>query len=231
MHSLTLDCPPDQAELVSAELWDLGACGVQEEDVPVSRTRLRAFFEAPPDLSSLQAYDPLLEEEPETDWAAESLKAWPRRRGRREVLPRAAVERRSRDCRAASGSPSIPAWPSVPAAITATQLCLEALEQYLRPGETVLDLGTGTGILAAAAYLSRRRTRLRLRCRLRLRRIARDNSPPTPSRCRCLQAPPVLSLARGGPRGRQHQRASIIEHSLGDLARLSRRALILSGRG
>jgi len=32
-----------------------------------------------------------------------------------------------------------------------THLCLTLLEQYLRPGDTVLDLGTGSGILAIAA--------------------------------------------------------------------------------
>ncbi len=32
-----------------------------------------------------------------------------------------------------------------------TQLCLELLEQVLRPGQTVLDVGTGTGILSAAS--------------------------------------------------------------------------------
>ena len=32
-----------------------------------------------------------------------------------------------------------------------TQMCLQALEDTLRPGETVLDVGTGSGILAIAA--------------------------------------------------------------------------------
>jgi ribosomal protein L11 methyltransferase len=34
-----------------------------------------------------------------------------------------------------------------------TQLCIEALEDYLRPGTRVLDVGTGSGILARAAAL------------------------------------------------------------------------------
>lgn len=32
-----------------------------------------------------------------------------------------------------------------------TQMCLQALEEHLRPGDRVLDLGTGSGILAIAA--------------------------------------------------------------------------------
>jgi ribosomal protein L11 methyltransferase len=32
-----------------------------------------------------------------------------------------------------------------------TQLCLQAIERHLKPGATMIDLGTGTGILAIAA--------------------------------------------------------------------------------
>jgi ribosomal protein L11 methyltransferase len=34
-----------------------------------------------------------------------------------------------------------------------TQLCIEALERYVRPGGAILDVGTGSGILAIAARM------------------------------------------------------------------------------
>lgn len=34
-----------------------------------------------------------------------------------------------------------------------TQLCMAALERYVRPGDALLDMGTGSGILAIAAAM------------------------------------------------------------------------------
>jgi ribosomal protein L11 methyltransferase len=44
-----------------------------------------------------------------------------------------------------------PGWAFGNGAHVSTQLCLGVLEDYLHPGQSVLDLGTGSGILAIAA--------------------------------------------------------------------------------
>jgi ribosomal protein L11 methyltransferase len=226
--SLTLECPQDQAELVSAELWDLGACGVQEEDVPVNRTRLRAFFETAPDLSSLQAYEPLLEEEPDVDWVAESLNAWPPL----EVGSKFHLAPPWNTDPAPPGRIRLTIHPGMAfgtGAHNATQLCLEALEQHLRPGDSVLDLGTGSGILAAAAHhLGAHRT---IGCDVDLDSvcIAKDN----------LAADGIpASVFAGSARSVASNAFDLVVANInaethralvGDYVRLARRTLILSG--
>jgi ribosomal protein L11 methyltransferase len=56
-----------------------------------------------------------------------------------------------------------------------TQLCLSALEEYVRPGTEVLDLGTGSGILAIAAARLKARYVLAVDHDQQAVRVARDN--------------------------------------------------------
>jgi ribosomal protein L11 methyltransferase len=151
LFSLLLQSSPDREEFLIAELWQQSTAGIVEED-----GRIRAFFEDDCDpvrlLDLFAEFTPELRQEPSTDWEQVSREAWsplligrnfflvppwsneptPAERLRLEVYP-------GRAC----GTGRHPA----------TQLCLEAMEDYLRPGDHVLDVGAGSGILSAAAVL------------------------------------------------------------------------------
>jgi len=153
MFSLVLTCTEPQAEFISAELWERGATGIEEIPLPGGRCRLRAWFETPDGLAeAFAAFGGEVEPAPEVDWEAVSRQAWPAfALGRRLYLA--------------------PEWDESPTpagrlrlvvhpgqalgtgAHPATQLCLEALDRFLQPGRSVLDIGTGSGILVSAAHL------------------------------------------------------------------------------
>ena len=137
--------------MLSAELWEEGAAGVQEDSLPAARCQLRAWFEDPAGLLlRFDHYRPRIEADPEIDWETAARQAWqPFTVGKRLYLapewdegptPRGRI-RLTIHPGEALGTGAHPA----------TQLCLEALETHLRPEDYVLDLGTGSGILTAAA--------------------------------------------------------------------------------
>jgi ribosomal protein L11 methyltransferase len=153
MFSLELESDGETKDILIAELWDQGSTGIVEEDLPGGRSLVRAFFEDEADAVTLaRRFSARIERHPARDWVAFSRANWePLAVGARFYL--------------------VPEWlhdPAPPGRFRieinprlacgtgyheATQLCLEALEEYLRPDMTVLDIGAGSGILSIAAAL------------------------------------------------------------------------------
>jgi len=150
MFSLEIECDLADRDLLIAELWEQGSAGIVELDA----RRVRAFFEDGADREALLVLYPgasLREEEPR-DWVAAA----------RDLLQPMEVGRRFflvpewRDDPAPPGRFRIVVNPGMAFGTghhETTRLCLEALEDYVKPGATVLDVGTGSGILAQAARL------------------------------------------------------------------------------
>jgi ribosomal protein L11 methyltransferase len=153
VYALTLECRGSEAELITAELWDQGASGIQEEDLPGGRCRLRAWFGTSTGLMErFFAFQPRIERERDIDWKAAARQAWP---------PHGVGERfwlapEWDESPAPAGRLRLTIHPGLAlgtGAHPATRLCLEAMERHVRAGEFVLDVGTGSGILLSAALL------------------------------------------------------------------------------
>ena len=149
MFSFDIDYWQDEKDLLIADLFELGSSGINEMD-----GFLRAFFDDDDLRPVLRQRFPGAREAAadDRDWVEYSRRQWqPRAVGRRFFL--------------------VPDWLDTPApagrlriAINAgqafgtgahesTRLCLELLEDHVRPGHQVADVGTGSGILARAAAL------------------------------------------------------------------------------
>jgi ribosomal protein L11 methyltransferase len=138
--------------MLIAELHECGTAGITEED-----DGPRAFFEAGEDavaiLKRFAEFSPELREEEPTDWEQATRDAWP---------PICVGERfylvAPWDVKAAvpAGRLRLEIYPGMACGTgrhPATQLCLQAIERYVKPGARVLDVGSGSGILSDAARL------------------------------------------------------------------------------
>ena len=132
-----------QMDTLTADLWDAGTLGIVEEDGYVD-----AFF----DDQAAAARFGTPQDSPEVDWVRSTEEAWPpllvgekffvvapwrteptpAGRFRLEINPGMQCGTGQHPC---------------------TRLCLEAMEKIIRPGDTVLDVGTGSGILSLAAKM------------------------------------------------------------------------------
>jgi ribosomal protein L11 methyltransferase len=152
LFSLLLHPPPGREDFLIAELQECGTAGLAEED-----DGLRAFFEASADAEALARrfleFAPELRTESPTDWERVTRDAWPPLSvGERFYLVapwHAAVA-------APPGRLRLEIYPGMACGTgrhPATQLCLQAIERYVQPGDRVLDVGSGSGILSDAAAL------------------------------------------------------------------------------
>ncbi len=154
MFSLEFEAAEAESDLLVAELWEAGCEGIVEEPAPDGRVTLRAFFEDNREALSrrFSRLHPRIQEHPPRDWVESSRALFqPITVGDRFYL---APE--WRDDPTPEGRVRIAVNPGLACgtgAHEATRLCLGALEKRLRPGMTVIDIGTGSGILAVASSL------------------------------------------------------------------------------
>jgi ribosomal protein L11 methyltransferase len=152
LFSLLFRLAPEREDYLVAELSEYGTTGITEED-----GGLRAFFDASSDsrwlLNRFAEFAPEVREEAPTDWAQATRDAWPAQMvGQRFYL----VPPWRRDEPTPPGRVRLEVSPGMACGTgrhPATQLCLQAIERYVHPGNRVLDVGTGSGILARAAAL------------------------------------------------------------------------------
>jgi ribosomal protein L11 methyltransferase len=150
MFSLEIECDPEDRDLLIAELWEQGSAGIVELD----GRRVRAFYEDSADRDALLRMYPGagLRVEERIDWvqsARDLLQPM-------EVGARFFLVPEWRDDPAPAGRFRITVNPGMAFGTgvhETTKLCLEALEDFCKPGMAVLDVGTGSGILAQAARL------------------------------------------------------------------------------
>jgi ribosomal protein L11 methyltransferase len=149
MFSIEVECDPSDRDLLIAELWEQGSQGIVER----SSSCVRAFFDDDRRKALKSLYPgATLRIEEDRDWVQAA----------RDMLQPIAVGRRFflvpewRDDPAPDGRFRITVNPGMAFGTgvhETTQLAMEALEEFVRPGVTVLDVGTGQGILAKAAAL------------------------------------------------------------------------------
>jgi ribosomal protein L11 methyltransferase len=150
MFSLEIETGAGDRDLLVADLWEQGSCGIVEPE----GHRLRAFFEDSADREALLARYPeaAIRIEEDRDWvesARDLLQPM-------EVGSRFFLVPEWRDDPAPAGRFRIAINPGLAFGTgvhETTRLCIEALEAFLEPGMTVLDVGTGSGILRRAAQL------------------------------------------------------------------------------
>ncbi len=146
MFSIDIRCMQSDSDLMIAELWEAGCIGIIELE-----EGLRVFFDDDERQSELQSrFGGEIKPADTRDWVAFA----------HEYLQPMKIGPRIFVCPEWRGDATPPGRIRIvvnaglafgTGAHETTRLCLEAIERHLKPGMTVVDVGTGSGILAEAA--------------------------------------------------------------------------------
>lgn len=153
MYSLRLTCAPAGVDAISGELWEAGTIGIRELDYGDTIV-LIAAFEANEHrcelLERFATFSPHWEHETDTDWVQQTHAAWPPR----EIGDRLFLAAPWRQESTPPGRVRVIHNPGIACGTgehPCSRLALMALERYVAPKVSVVDIGTGSGILAIAA--------------------------------------------------------------------------------
>ena len=143
MYSVRLEPEPNEYDDLIARLWESGTAGINE-----GHGYLIAFFEEERDAREFG--EP--EDVPEVDYVQQTHDAWPPLL----VGERLFVVAPWREDPTPPGRFRLEINPGLQCGTgqhPCTRLCLEAMEKAIKPGDSVLDVGSGSGILSIAAKL------------------------------------------------------------------------------
>ena len=147
MQVLHLECAAGEKDILIAELYARGTSGILEEEASGERVALQAFFGAAFPADEFSAYSPRWEPADETNWVRIIMESW-------DPIPvgeRFFLAPDWRDDPTPEGRIRLEVRPGLALGTgyhATTQMCLEAMERRLAPGDRLLDLGTGSGILS-----------------------------------------------------------------------------------